>query len=46
VERIISVRKGDQTAGSDLGLTEALTAWLRANVGLGGQVANRRSTLS
>ncbi|MFJ2826374.1 FadR/GntR family transcriptional regulator [Streptomyces sp. NPDC087263] len=46
VERIISVRKGDETAGSDVGLTEALTAWLRANVGLGGQVANRRSTLS
>ncbi|MFE9764822.1 FadR/GntR family transcriptional regulator [Streptomyces sp. NPDC005808] len=45
VERIVSVRKGE-TAGSDVGLTEALTAWLRANVGLGGQVTNRRSTLS
>jgi GntR family transcriptional repressor for pyruvate dehydrogenase complex len=46
VGRIISVRKGDETAGSDVGLTEALTAWLRANVGLGGQVSNRRSALS
>ena len=46
VERIRSVRKGEEPAGSDAGLTEALTAWLRTNVGLGGQVANRRSTLS
>jgi DNA-binding FadR family transcriptional regulator len=46
IERITSVRKGQETAGSDAGLTEALTAWLRANVGLGGQVASRRSTLS
>jgi DNA-binding FadR family transcriptional regulator len=46
VERIQSVRKGEEPAGSDAGLTEALTAWLRANVGLGGQVASRRSTLS
>jgi hypothetical protein len=42
----MSVRKSDEPAGSDAGLTEALTAWLRANVGLGGQVASRRSTLS
>ena len=46
VARIISVRKGEGAAGSEVGVTEALTAWLRANVGLGGQVANRRSTLS
>lgn len=43
VARIISVRKGEGTADA---VTEALTAWLRANAGLGGQVANRRSTLS
>lgn len=46
VERIISVRKGGEAAASEAGVTEALIAWLRANVGLGGQVANRRSTLS
>jgi GntR family transcriptional repressor for pyruvate dehydrogenase complex len=46
VERIRSVRKGEEPAGSDAGLTEALAAWLRTNVGLGGQVANRRNTLS
>ncbi|MCX5557198.1 FadR/GntR family transcriptional regulator [Streptomyces sp. NBC_00038] len=46
VERMISVRKGEESAGTEAGATEALTAWLRANVGLGGQVANRRSTLS
>jgi DNA-binding FadR family transcriptional regulator len=46
VERIRSVRKGEEPAGSDARLTEALTEWLRTNVGLGGQVASRRSTLS
>jgi DNA-binding FadR family transcriptional regulator len=46
VERILSVRRGEELTGSDAGLTDALTAWLRANVGLGGQVASRRSTLS
>jgi GntR family transcriptional regulator, transcriptional repressor for pyruvate dehydrogenase complex len=44
VERIASVR-GDG-APTDAGLTEALTAWLRANAGLGGQVAGRWSTQS
>ncbi|MFF1640243.1 GntR family transcriptional regulator [Streptomyces sp. NPDC058246] len=47
VKRVVSVRKaGDAPAASDAGLTEALGAWLRANVGLGGQVPNRWSTLS
>jgi GntR family transcriptional repressor for pyruvate dehydrogenase complex len=46
IERIMSVRKGEDPARSDAGLTEALTAWLQANVGLGGQVASRRTTLS
>jgi len=47
VERIAEVRAADgDTAAADTGLTEALTAWLRTNVTLGGQVANRPSTLS
>jgi DNA-binding FadR family transcriptional regulator len=46
VERIMSVRKGEEPTASEAGMTEALTAWLRANSGLGGQVASRRSTLS
>jgi GntR family transcriptional regulator, transcriptional repressor for pyruvate dehydrogenase complex len=46
VERIMSVRKGEEPTASEAGMTEALTAWLRANSGLGGQVASRRNTLS
>jgi hypothetical protein len=46
VERISSVREDDAARASDVGLTEALTAWLRSNVTLGGQVADRRSTPS
>jgi DNA-binding FadR family transcriptional regulator len=46
VERIMSIRKGEEPTASEAGMTEALTAWLRANSGLGGQVASRRSTLS
>jgi DNA-binding FadR family transcriptional regulator len=46
VERIMSIRKGEEPTASEAGMTEALTAWLRANCGLGGQVASRRSTLS
>ncbi|MDX6331996.1 MAG: GntR family transcriptional regulator, transcriptional repressor for pyruvate dehydrogenase complex [Streptomycetaceae bacterium] len=46
VERIRSVRKGEEPAASDAGLTEALTAWLRTNVGLGGQAASRRTPQS
>jgi DNA-binding FadR family transcriptional regulator len=46
VERIMSVRKGEGRTASEAGMTEALTGWLRANAGLGGQVASRRSTLS
>jgi GntR family transcriptional repressor for pyruvate dehydrogenase complex len=42
VERIASIR-GDQEP-ADAGLTEALGAWLRANVGLGGQIAGPRGT--
>jgi len=45
VERIAEVRAADGDT-ADTGLTEALTAWLRTNVTLGGQVANRPSTLS
>jgi len=41
LERIRSVRKGEGAARSDDGLTEALTAWLRTNAGLGGQSASR-----
>ncbi|MFE2431799.1 FadR/GntR family transcriptional regulator [Streptomyces sp. NPDC059373] len=37
VERITSVRKGEEPTASEAGMTEALTAWLRANAGLGGQ---------
>jgi GntR family transcriptional repressor for pyruvate dehydrogenase complex len=36
LERIRSVREGDDSPASDAGLTEALTAWLRGNSGLGG----------
>ncbi|MFF2847794.1 FadR/GntR family transcriptional regulator [Streptomyces sp. NPDC058001] len=47
VERITSVRKEGGAAPSDAGLTEALTAWLRSNVTLGGgQSAGRRGTPS
>jgi DNA-binding FadR family transcriptional regulator len=46
LDRIASIHKDEGAAASEAGLTEALTAWLRANVGLGGQVASRRSTLS
>ena len=46
VERIRSVRKGEDPAGSDAGLTEALTAWLRTNAGIGGQVASCRNAPS
>ncbi|MEY9963101.1 GntR family transcriptional repressor for pyruvate dehydrogenase complex [Streptacidiphilus sp. MAP12-16] len=46
VERIRSVRKGGEPAGSDAGLTEALTAWLRTNAGIGGQVSSRRNAPS
>jgi DNA-binding FadR family transcriptional regulator len=43
VERIRSVRQGEESGGSDAGLTEALAAWLRSNVVLGGPSAGRRS---
>jgi DNA-binding FadR family transcriptional regulator len=43
VERIASVRQGEEPAWTDAGLTEALTAWLRANVGLGGRTPGRRN---
>ncbi|MEV6760229.1 GntR family transcriptional regulator [Streptomyces sp. NPDC051105] len=47
VERIVEAREAEGEAPlSEAGLTEALTAWLRSNVTLGGQVANPRSTLS
>jgi len=42
VQRILSVRRADGPA-SDAGLTEALTSWLRTNVGLGGQVTGDRN---
>jgi DNA-binding FadR family transcriptional regulator len=45
VERIMSVRR-DAGPASDARLTEALTAWLRANVGLGGQVPGHRNAPS
>ncbi|MFD4558441.1 FadR/GntR family transcriptional regulator [Streptomyces sp. NPDC058469] len=44
VERIALTRKDDgngTSTASDAGLTEALTAWLRSNVTLGGQAPNR-----
>ena len=37
VERIRSVRTGEEPAGSDSGLTQVLTAWLRTNAGLPAQ---------
>jgi GntR family transcriptional regulator, transcriptional repressor for pyruvate dehydrogenase complex len=46
IERIRAGRRGLEEAKADTGLTDALSSWLRANVGLGGQVASRRSTLS
>ncbi|MER5791439.1 GntR family transcriptional regulator [Streptomyces sp. NPDC001980] len=47
LERITAARASEgDTNVSDNGLTEALTAWLRTNVTLGGQVTNPRSTLS
>lgn len=47
LERITSTREGEgDRAARDTGLTEALTAWLRTNVTLGGQVTAPRSTLS
>jgi DNA-binding FadR family transcriptional regulator len=46
VERIRSLREGEEPAGSDAGLTEALTAWLRTNVVLGGQTTSRRTPQS
>jgi DNA-binding FadR family transcriptional regulator len=46
VERILAARKSEGAGWSDAGLTDALTTWLRANVGLGGQIANRRSAQS
>jgi DNA-binding FadR family transcriptional regulator len=44
VERILTAR-GDEP-GTEADLTEALTAWLRANVGLGGQTFSHQGTLS
>ncbi|MEU7304892.1 GntR family transcriptional regulator [Streptomyces sp. NPDC007206] len=44
VERITSARKDGENTASDAGLTEALTAWLRSNVTLGGQVPSRDNT--
>ncbi|MFB7495730.1 FadR/GntR family transcriptional regulator [Streptomyces sp. NPDC056161] len=41
VERVMVMRKGDEAERSD-GLTEALAAWLRANVGLGGRISRPR----
>ncbi|MFD5079954.1 FadR/GntR family transcriptional regulator [Streptomyces sp. NPDC058371] len=48
LERITATRsaKGKKGQRSDTDLTDVLAAWLKANVGLGGQLANPRSTLS
>ncbi|MFE2040932.1 FadR/GntR family transcriptional regulator [Streptomyces sp. NPDC059477] len=42
VERLRVVRPNRDTDADDNRLTEALGAWLRSNVGLGGQVTGRR----
>ncbi|MFD5078091.1 FadR/GntR family transcriptional regulator [Streptomyces sp. NPDC058371] len=42
VERIRSVRRSEEIAASDAGLTDALAAWLRANAGLGNRAGDRR----
>jgi len=43
VERIRSVRTGEESARSDAGLTEVLAAWLRTNAGPGGRTTSRNS---
>jgi GntR family transcriptional repressor for pyruvate dehydrogenase complex len=43
VERIRSVRTGEESVRSDAGLTEVLAAWLRTNAGPGGQPTSRNS---
>lgn len=43
IERIRSVRTGEEPVRSDAGLTEALASWLRDNAGLGGRAASRNS---
>ncbi|MFB7499976.1 FadR/GntR family transcriptional regulator [Streptomyces sp. NPDC056161] len=46
IEKVRAGRQGEEEARSETGLSDALLSWLRANVGLGGQVASHRSTLS